>query len=85
MPLGGSVHPNDDTHVVLFHGFHYACLFKFDSQNNDIIHVGGKSWHPEDGNPQAADNTPVDLHSTRQSGATFYLANENGVKLSPCS
>ena len=84
-PFGGSVHPPDDTKVVLHPNFHYACLFKFDSQNDYIIHVGGKSWHPADGNPHAADNTHIDLFSTRQHGATFYLANENGVKLSPCS
>ena len=84
-PFGGSVHPHDDTLVVLHPNFHYACLFKFDSQNDYIIHVGGKSWHPADGNPHAAEGTLVDLYGTSRGGATFYLANENGVKLSPCS
>ena len=81
-PLGGSTNPPENTPLVFYRGFHRACLFKFDLQNDRIIHkTSGKIWHPLGGVAFPPNNQPVVLHSHRHSRATFIFANQQGAKI----
>ena len=83
-PLGGSQNPSENTPLVLYRGYHDACLFKFDLKNDYIIHkTSGKIWHPYGGSANPGNNVGVVLHSNRHARATFYLANAFRTKISP--
>ena len=83
-PLGGSQNPPNDTPLVFYRGYHAACLFKFDLQNDYIIQkTSGKIWHPKGGSATPGNNAPVVLHSDRHSRATFFFADVYGRKISP--
>ena len=83
-PLGGSKNPPNDNLLVWYDGAHEACLFKFDMQNDYIIHkTSGKIWHPSSENVDPWVRGHVVLHSDRHSRATFIFANEQGAKMPP--
>ena len=82
-PKGGSLNPDDNTHLVFHSGRHAGCLFGFDEANNLILHKSGKYWHPRGGSPSPGNDTPVVVHHGYHDGEKFYFGDIDGKAISP--
>ena len=82
-PLGGSVKPGNDTHLIYHEDRHHGALFEFDEEDYIIKHIGGKIWHPHGGSANPKNDTKCVLHSDRHAAAKFYFGDISGKPISP--
>lgn len=60
-PQGGRVDAADDTDLVVHQGRHPGCYFSIDQENNQIVHISGRYWHPMGGSSQPEDDNRIVL------------------------